>query len=214
MRAETKFIFGVAALTIVLIVGGVFVFSRQKPQTNVTAADKTILLANTKNSVGNPASKVTIVEFGDYQCPACGAAHPIVKKVLEDNKGKVYFVFRNYPLANIHTNARTAAYFAEAASEQGKFWEMHDKLYENQKSWESLSDPKETFLGYSKGLGLNLDKLNADLEKVPGRVDTDFSDGNRLQVDATPTFFVNGIKHSGAYSLPEFQKVIDDEPKK
>lgn len=213
MRSETKFIVGIIVITIALIVGGVFFLGRSKPQQTEAVVDKTVLTQNVKNVLGEQTAKVQIVEFGDYQCPACAAADPIVNKVLQNNKDKVYFAFRHYPLPQ-HQNAREAAYFAQSAAIQGKFWEMHNMLYENQKDWENSDKAKEIFTGYAQKIGLNIDKLNQDLEGVKGIVDQDFSDGNKLGVDSTPTFFINGQKYPGVIAESQFQDIINRESSK
>jgi protein-disulfide isomerase len=141
---------------------------------------------------------VTIVEFGDYQCPACGAAEPNLEKIQQDYKGKINFVFRNYPLP-MHQNAVPAALAAEAAAAQGKFWEMHDKLYATQNEWSSSTSPIDFFTKYAQDLGLDADKLKQDVtnKTYQNRIDADKSDGNAVNIQATPTIFVNGEKASG-----------------
>jgi len=122
MTTETKFILGIGIVTLGLIAGGVFLFSgkEENTQPQSTGADASILLANSRHAIGNASAPVKIVEFADFQCPACAAAQPIVKKTVEQNKDKVYFVFRHYPLSS-HQNAKIAAQACEAAGKQDKF---------------------------------------------------------------------------------------------
>jgi protein-disulfide isomerase len=196
MTTETKFIGSIGILTMTIMVGGIFLFSRQPTQTAVlSASDTAILTRNATHAIKAKNTKVTVVEFADFQCPACAAAHPIVKEVLEKYKGKITFIYRHFPL-NQHKNARLAARAAEAANNQGKFWEMHDMLYENQKEWSESSSAKEVFTGYAKVLGLN----NEIFEKAINSTDFDdaiqhdYVDGVTLGVNSTPTFFLNGNK--------------------
>ena len=213
MRSETKFIVGIIVVTIALIIGGVFFLGKSKPQATEAVVDKTELTQNAKNVLGEQTAKVQIIEFGDYQCPACAQAQPILNKILENNKDKVYFAFRHYPLPQ-HKNAREAAYFAQSAANQGKFWKMHNMIYENQKEWENSDKAKEVFTGYAQKIGLDLEKLNQDLDGVKGIVDQDFSDGNKLGVDSTPTFFINGQKYPGVIAESQFQDIINRESQK
>ena len=140
-------------------------------------------------------ASLTLVEYGDYQCPYCGAAYPEVKKVQRELGDKLRFVFRNFPLTNIHEHAMNAAETAEAASSQGKFWPMHDFLYEHQAT---LGDPGVT-LDFAKKSGLNTQKLEQDIAKhvYQKRIKDDFMGGVKSGVNGTPTFYVNGIRHDG-----------------
>src|SRR6266581_6361155 len=142
---------------------------------------------------GDPKALLTLVEYGDYQCPFCGAAYPEVKKVQKDLGSKLRFVFRNFPLTNAHEFAGVAAETAEAASTQGKFWPMHDFLYEHQGT---LGDPSVA-LGYAKKLGLDTQKFEREIAQhaYQKRVKDDFMGGVRSGVNGTPTFYVNGVRH-------------------
>jgi protein-disulfide isomerase len=138
--------------------------------------------------------KITFVEYGDYQCPYCGQSHPALKQVIETYKDKVIFQYRNYPLTQRHPNALAAAKAAEAANVQGKFWEMHDKLYENQASWETVGDPLSTFSQYAKDLGLDEDKFKTDYQSsaINEQINADIKAGNDLKVTGTPTYILDG----------------------
>src|SRR3990167_5241383 len=180
MSSESKFLIGIGIFTVVIIAAGVFFFSRTKPQENPNQkADETVLLSNTKNSIGDPNASVKIVEFADLQCPACRTAQPIIKSMLEKHKDQVYFVWRHYPLST-HKNARPAARASEAAAVQEKFWEMTDILFTKQPEWSEKSDPKDLFAGYAQELGLDVDKFKADLEGSFDVIDKDFADGNKV----------------------------------
>ena len=136
-----------------------------------------------------------LVEYGDYECPYCGEAYPIVKTVQERLGDKLCFVFRNFPLVNSHPHAQHAAEAAEAAGAQGKFWEMHDVLFENQ---EALED--EALAQYAEGLGLDARRLMGEVLSGAhaARVREDFRSGARGGVNGTPTFFINGVRYEGA----------------
>jgi len=144
---------------------------------------------------GYPRALLTLVEYGDYQCPFCGAAYPEVKKVQKELGSKLRFVFRNFPLTNVHEFAQVAAETAEAASVQGKFWEMHDFLYEHQRT---LGD-QSVALGYAKKLGLDTQRFEHEISQhtYEKRIKDDFVGGVRSGVNGTPTFYVNGVRHDG-----------------
>jgi protein-disulfide isomerase len=147
---------------------------------------------------GPTEAPVTLVEYGDYECPYCGAAYPIVKEVQERMGERLRFVFRNFPITTSHPHAEQAAEAAEAAAAQGSFWEMHDLLYENQKR---LRD--SDLHAYADQLGLDLDLFDRELtEHVHApRVREDFMSGVRSGVNGTPSFYVNGTRHDDSYDL-------------
>jgi protein-disulfide isomerase len=155
------------------------------------------------HSEGPPEASLVLVEYGDYQCPYCGAAYPIVKKVQKHLGSRLRFVFRNFPLTNVHPYAQGAAETAEGSAAQGKFWEMHDFLFENQPT---LGDP--AFLGRSARVlkldGAKLAREVAEHVYLP-RVDEDYRSGIRSGVNGTPTFFVNGVRYDG---YPEFDPLV------
>ena len=141
--------------------------------------------------IGNTNAAVTLVEYGDFECPYCGRAHPLIKRLLEEKGNEFQFVFRNFPLRQIHPNAYIAAISAEAAGRQGKFWEMHDLLYENQ---DKLGMDYLYLL--AKLLGLDLAQFTKDSESrvLLDKIQTDFEGGIRSGVNGTPSFFINGQK--------------------
>jgi len=147
---------------------------------------------------GPDDARVTLVEYGDYECPHCGRAYPIVQEVQRRMGRHLCFVFRNFPLAEMHPHAEHAAEAAEAAGAQGRFWEMHDRLYEHQ---EALGDPD--LVRAAQGLGL--DRIRFEKELATGvhvvRVRQDFRSGVRSGVNGTPTFFINGVRHDAAWDL-------------
>ncbi len=160
-------------------------------------AELTPPVSERDHAAGPEDAPVTLVEYGDYECPYCGMAYPIVKRAQQDLGNRLRFVFRNFPLAESHPHARLAAEAAEAAGAQGKFWEMHDMLYEHQDALEA-----EDLMGYAKSLGLDVPKFAHDLEAgtYTKRVRDDFRNGVRSGVNGTPTFFVNGSRYEGSWA--------------
>lgn len=140
--------------------------------------------------------EVTLVEFSDFQCPACLSIQEPLKQILKKYEGRIEFVYRYFPLTSIHKNAMISAQAAEAAGLQGKFFEMHDKLFNTQTIWQGVSDPKVIFAGYAEEIGLDKNKFVADIESqgVKEAVNIDLLAATRYQINGTPTFFVNGIK--------------------
>jgi protein-disulfide isomerase len=152
---------------------------------------------NDQDHVLGPAdAPVTLLEYGDYECPHCGRAHPIVAAILRRLGNQVRFAYRHFPLTQIHPHAQHAAEIAEAAAEQGQFWAMHDLLFENQ---EALED--EDLLEYAAELGIDPEWAASALEgeRYTEKVQGDFMSGVRSGVNGTPTFFVNGVRHDGPW---------------
>ena len=149
------------------------------------------------HSQGGLSASVMLVEYGDYQCPYCGEAYPIVKRIQKKLGDRLRFVFRNFPLAEMHPFATAAAEMAEAAALQDKFWQMHDTLYENQ----NALDP-DSLVEHARRLGLDTGKLKANLadKAIAARVRSDFTSGVRSGVNGTPTFFINGARFDGNWT--------------
>ena len=149
---------------------------------------------------------LTLLEYGDFECPHCGAAHPIVEAVRRRMGRRLRFVFRHFPLANIHPHAEAAAEAAEAAGAQGKFWEMHDRLFEHQ---EALAD--EDLLAHADALGLDVERFAAELADgtYAPRVRQDFISGVRSGVNGTPTFYINDVRHDGSYDAASLLAALE-----
>lgn len=159
--------------------------------------------------VGNKNAPVTLLEYGDFECPYCGQAYPIVEKIREIEGDDLKFVFRHFPLSQIHPHALPAAFAAEAAGKQNKFWEMHHLLFENQ---DALED--SDLIAYADELGLDQEQFIRDMQspEVEQKVREDFLGGIRSGVNGTPTFFINGIRFEGSYE-PEYLLAAIEEAK-
>ncbi len=213
MNQDMKIIIGIVAASVVILAAGVFfAYKSDKSQTNAKPVDASILVRDDSYKTATGSASVTIVEFADYQCPACKSAQPVVKQILSEYKDRINFVFRNFPLP-MHANAEIAALAAEAAGEQGKYWEMHDLLYENQKEWSESNKPMDFLLTYAKKIGLDEAKFKKSVEdkKFGDKIQRDLTDGTTAGVDATPTFFINGRKFTGILPYQDFKKEIDSE---
>ena len=150
---------------------------------------------------------ITLVEYGDFQCPYCGQAYTVVKEMEQSLKDLMRFAFRNFPLTNIHHHAKRAAEAAEAARAQGRFWQMHDTLFENQRA---LGDPH--LLKYAEMIGLDREQYIRDMteHRYSNRVHEDFLSGVQSGVDGTPTFFINGARYKGSYDLDSLLAGIEE----
>ena len=181
-------VFGVTFAALFLMIR-----SQTKPSEEPINSEISVITAQDR-TIGNKDSGVVLVEYGDFQCPGCGQYEPIVHKVREDFKDKILFVYRHFIFAQKHTNAEPAAWAAEAAEKQGKFWEMHDMIFEHQNEWSEKSNAEDIFLQYASSLGLDLEKFNRDrdAETTKDKVQKSYDSAVANFINATPTFFLNG----------------------
>ena len=163
--------------------------------------------------VGAGTSGVTVVEFADFQCPACRSYYPVTTQIKQKYGDKIKFQFRHFPLVQIHKNAMVVHRAAEAAGRQGKFWEKHDLLFERQQAWESSPNPTAVMEDYAAELGLNIDQFKTDFssESVNNTISADIKAGQALGVSGTPSFVINGKKIEPLPTdLAGFSKLIDE----
>lgn len=211
MTTELKTILGIGLVTLGIFGGAIWWLGRnQTTGTQQVSIDK--LITSDSNRIGSTSAKVTLVEFGDYQCPSCAVSHNIVKDLIQTYPTQLSFVFRHFPLSQ-HPLAPLAAETAEAAGEQGKYWEMHNTLYEHQSEWSSSPDPLKNFQAYATNLNLDLTKFSASIKatKAAGKIQQGLADGMSLNIDATPTFYINGQKFIGSIQTLKqtIQSIID-----
>lgn len=214
MTNEVKIIVGISVLTLILVIGAAFLFggtSSSSSQSAQPIKNANILIRKNSAEINNH-SKVTLVEFGDFECPACGAEYPVVTQILQNYKGKINYVFRNFPLPQ-HANAPEAAEAAEAAQAQGNFFGMFNLLYENQNTWGDANDPTSYFVQYAKDLHLDVKQFQSDVKskKYASLIQQDINDGYAVNVNATPTFFLNGVPMVGVLPYSDFQTAIDKD---
>jgi protein-disulfide isomerase len=203
----SKQFWGVIAV-IVLIFAGIAIVSGNKSDSD--SKGKSGSSSVSQHVKGSGTSGVTLIEYGDYECPFCGQYYPTIKQVQAEFGDQIKFQFRNFPLINIHQNAFAAARAAEAASLQNKFWEMHDLLYENQSAWSSASAPSTFFDQYAQQIGLNMTQYKTDYasSKVNDTINADMAAGNKLDITGTPTFFIDGKQVQINNTTADFEKVI------
>ena len=194
----------IGAVLLIAIVGGVVWFRSERQQPTIATNTTTEVAADPGHVRGEANAPVTLEEFGDFQCPPCGRLYPDLKKIEADYGTRLRVVFRNFPLMQMHKHALEAAHAAEAAALQGKFWEMHDMLYENQKDWSEAENVRPIFLQYARTLGLSVESFDRDMDstQVSRSIINDLRRGETLQVKATPTILVNGheVPYSATFS--------------
>ncbi len=202
---QGQFIIALAVCVIALL--GYYAYA-MKNQANTP--QEVVTVSETDHVRGAAGAKVTLVEFGDFQCPACGAYEPIVQQVLADNKDTVQIVFKHFPLVQIHQNALLAAKASEAAAVQGKFWEMHDMLYAKQQDWSGALNARDMMIGYATELSLDATQFANDMARkdIEEKIVAEFKEGARLGVQGTPTFFLNGTMIKNPGSVEAFNEVI------
>ena len=197
----------IVGVIIVLFVG--FLVLRSDSQTNDPSSDA----QPTTHVKGEGAASVTLIEYGDFQCPACAQYYPVLEEVVDKYGSDIKFQFRHFPLISIHPNAFGASRAAEAASKQGKFWEMYDKLFAGQSDWANSSNPNSVFETYATQLELDLDKYKEDFKgsEVNDAINADMAAGRDLGATATPTFVLNGerLETPPNASLDAFSELLD-----
>ncbi|MAF80680.1 disulfide bond formation protein DsbA [bacterium] len=207
ITTETKTLIGVLAVTILIIVAGGFFAGRgNAPAGSVDEVVDSERLVRAHSPFAGPAdAAVTVVEFADFQCPACGSLHPVLELVKEANPD-VRFVFRQFPLTQIHEFAQGAAEASLAANAQGKFWEYHDLLFENQSQL-----TRDDLITHAGTVGLDVSRFTSELDEAVYRseVGDDRTDGNILGVRGTPTLYINGVQYQDQYSVHGLQAAID-----
>jgi protein-disulfide isomerase len=195
----------IAVVVVVGIIAGATLLGGKDDSTTVGAASD--------NWYGQEKGIITLTEYGDFQCPACGQFFPIIKQVKEQFKDQIRFEFRHFPLVQIHPNATSAHRAAQAAANQGKFWEMHDLMYGNQESWNVSKNSSAIFETYARQIGLDEAKYKTDAESsgVLAIINADIAMGKDLKVSGTPTFFIDGkvIEDTNSIaSVADFSKVL------
>lgn len=208
--SNRNILIGIVAL-LVLVLGFFFFKSRPTQPPSGPKAESAALAREDSNTVGPEDAQVVLVEFVDYQCPACAYVHPAVKQILSDNPGEIRVVVRNWPLAQ-HKNARIAAQAAEAAAEQGKFWQMHDALLIRQKEWSESDRALDMFVGYAEEIGiddLSTFKQAVQSSKFEEKIKRDEADAKQLALPGIPYFFVNNDGVAYTQDLEEFKSKIE-----
>lgn len=207
MTTEAKVLTGIVVATIAIVIGAVFFLSQPEKPVVIDSAN---LIRDDSLKISSDSAKLTIVEFGDFQCPACKMAGPGLKQAMSEFPGQVNFVFRHYPLP-IHANAQAAAKAVEAANKQGKVWQMYDKIFDSQEEWANDNNPTDKFKQYASELGMDGEKLTADMNDntIADKIFKDIADGNASGVNSTPTFFFNNELYKKGIGYQDFKSEIE-----
>jgi len=209
---KKKFWWWFLSIALVLLLAFIFWPAGDLPVNNLASknvrVDENLLYSQSKNEPhqGDISAKARIVEFGDFECPYCEQSFSIVREILQEYQGKIYFVFRDFPLTDLHDHALRSAEAANCAFEQGKFWEMHDRLFTNQAKLEDVDLQK-----YAQSIGLKMPQFNSCFNghKYLSKINHDLDDGIGFGVKATPTFFINGYKIEGVIPKDLFMQFIN-----
>lgn len=202
-----------ALVAIVVILGGIFFLTQDKASSPGTDDTGNGAVQTSNHTQGEGTDGVTLVEYGDFQCPACASYYPIVKEIKEAYGDRITFQFVHFPLTQIHPNAMAAHRAAEAAGLQGRFWEMHDMIYEQQQAWSLVNNAVSIFEGYAEQLGLDMDKYRADVSSaaVAATINADVRAAQAIGATSTPTFTINGeVVEQNPRNIDEFKALIDD----
>lgn len=203
---------GIGILVITAVVYGGFKFVNWIRVPQSESSPEVLQIAENEWIKGNVNAPVTIIEYSDFQCPACASYAPVLRSLSQEYPDDLRIVYRHFPLVTVHANAIAAARAAEAAGKQGRFWEMHDMLFSNQDQWSSDGSPKDKFTAYAKDIGLDEEKFLEDLKAkdVEDAVDHDLAAANQLRLNSTPSFFLNGEKVAPA-GFEAFKGLIDEK---
>ena len=213
MNTQPKSIMWGAVIFIAVIAGlwGVWRLTTAPAGTS-EQANIAVEVDETDHVKGSENGPVTLVEYSDLQCPACRAFAPLVRQLVDANADTLRFVYRHFPLQQ-HQYAQDAAYAAEAAGNQGKFFEYHDILFDRQDDWATGKDLEETFVAYAEELELDVEQFTTDMssDEVRNKVESDLSSGITAGVNSTPSFYLNGVPVRNPNSIEAFQTLIDAE---
>lgn len=199
-------------LVAILVISGLVSRVSDKPQDG-PSGESVRDITDQDQVRGNPLSQISLIEYSDFQCPACAAYHPILQKLNEEYGNRIKFVYRHFPLTKIHKNAERAAWAAESAGKQGKFFEYHDILFEKQSEWSESKDVEGEFKKFAESLKLDTVRFETDIksDSVRDKVVSDSREAQRAGLPGTPSFFLNGKKIDNPQSYDDFKRIIDEK---
>jgi protein-disulfide isomerase len=203
--------FAIVLVVLVALFAGIIFMTKREANAPTNGGSSTAQVSN--HTQGEGKKGVTLVEYGDFQCPACTAYHPLIKQMIEKYKSDITFQFVNFPLVQIHQNAMAAHRAAEAASIQGKYWEMHDMLYQRSSDWNTSSNAFSVFQGFASQLSLDVEKFKQDYasSQVNDVINADLAQGRKAGVTSTPTFYIDGKKvDQNPQDADAFSKLIEN----
>lgn len=216
-KLQAWLIGGFIVVVILAVIAAAYFSNGASTSTSNFVSTSVPAITSADHVTGDASSKVSVIEYGDFECPACGEWEPLMEQLRQTYGTRVEFVFRNFPLFQIHPFAMIGAQAAEAAALQGQYWQMHDLLYKDQAQWTANTSlapaavVSQFFNGYAQSLGLNVTQFDTDINSsaVQARVQRDLTTGNAAQINHTPTFFVNLQQIQNPAGLTQFEQVID-----
>lgn len=193
-----------------LIVWGL-VLAMNKPATPTATLNTPVAVSSTDNVLGPENALVTLTEYSDFQCPACGMYFPVIEKLFSESSTTLRLVYRHFPLPQ-HANALIASQASEAAALQGQFWPMYRLIFDNQTEWENSTKAREIFMQYAQRLGLNIESFKKDIDSeiVKNKIQANRDEGIKIGINATPTFFVNGKAIANPQGYEQFKTIIQE----
>jgi protein-disulfide isomerase len=211
-RSMELLVWSLIILGLGAIVLGIYAVVATPTQVNSNVETLATPVTASEQKQGSEAAKVTLVEYSDFQCPACKYFYGMTKQLKQEKGDQVQFVFRHFPLTQIHKNALPAALAAEAAGKQGKFWEMHDILFEKQEEWSANENITQSVGIYAAQLGLNIGQFQLDMQslELADKVRRSMEEGNAQGIQGTPTFYLNG-KMIKIQSYEELKSAVESE---
>jgi len=214
-KINSIIIYGIIFVFVGLAVSGIiYLVAKKSSANNPISLPASLILLEDDWLKGNKEAELTLIEYSDFQCPACAYFHPIVEKLAGDYKDNLKIVYRHFPLPQ-HKNAVLAGQAAEAAGKQGKFWEMAGKIFESQAQWSEVKneEAKNIFKELARTLDLNIEQWEKDIEneEIKKSIDEDYKEGVKIGINATPTFFLNGQKLQNPRSYEEFKEILNKE---
>ena len=200
-------------LGVIVIIGAGVILIMQIDSDGSSSTTQVDSISESDNTKGNAGAGLVLIEYSDFQCPACASYQTMVNQLMDEYTDQIHFAYRHFPLRSNNNNAQLASQAAEAAGIQGKFWEMHDKLFENQSDWSNESDPTEKFATYAGEFELDVEQFKTDLvsKAIKDEVDSDYASGSAAKVNSTPSFFLNGEKIKNPETLDKFKELINEE---
>ncbi len=212
MNKNKDILIGVGLLAVIVVGVVLLVVFNRAPAAPGGAGTLTTTIAADDHIKGQPNGQLVLVEYSDFQCPACASYYPVIKRLVTDFGDRLTFVYRHFPLSQ-HLQARLAARAAEAAGRQNKFWEMHDLLFTGQNNWADAGGAEDIMLGYAEELGLDMEQFRRDLndDVLTERVRRDTRSGEAAGINSTPTFFLNGRQITNPRGYDEFRTIIERE---
>lgn len=208
MNIKRFFFWLVFIVILALIIWGLIAAINKGPKSSKGPSPAPV--SATDHILGSSTAVVTLVEYSDFQCPACELYYPLISRLYNEASSTLRLVYRHFPLSQ-HANAMPASLASEAAAQQGKFWQMYDQLFSGHTDWTELSDPAPVFLGYAVKIGLDPEKFKTDLasSSLKSFINSQQDEGIHIGINQTPTFFVNGQLIDNPKNYEEFKALID-----